>query len=274
MKLAVSTIVYLHGKVLGLEKACQAIEAMLKGRPPAGVPVPLAVETIRSLHRLFCDLGTLAIRIEPNGSSLGKARSRSLQWAWDSLADVWVSCDDDVTATPGTLQTAVKACHVDTPRVVVVPCVLRADNADTAEPNVYPLPSFPEADGPLMRIASGGFGLVVINRAALGKIKEARPTWRDVDGRDLPLIFNCEVSDGEWYGEDISFFRQIPEEIEVFALVRGESNHSGALLELDRLPPLFAEAAAAAHKDAPVFMAPAALEAPPEPEGVPDAQAD
>lgn len=246
--LAISTICYLHGKILGLAQAQKALQAMVLGQEVRGVPKPRAVDTIQRLGDLFGDLEQLAIRIETNGSSLGKARARALHWAYQAKADVWVSADDDVTASPGTLQTLVRLCRDATePRVIVAPCAIRVGESTTeAGVNVVPVaPATPLEHGLLLPILWGGFGLVAMNRLALEAIEQGRPTCKDDDGTLMPLVFNCEVigsAPAQWLGEDYSFFAQLPKAVKAYALLRGETDHAGALVDLDDVRKLFCPA--------------------------------
>lgn len=244
--IAVSTICYLHGKILGLTQSQQVLQALVQGKEVRGVPRPKAIDTIQKVGDLFGDLDQIAIRIEPNGSSLGKARARALAWAHGSGADVWVSCDDDVTASPGTLQTMVRLCReAAEPRVIVAPCALRAEgNHQEASVNVLPVKdALPVEHGLLLPLWRGGFGLVAMNRFALQAIHDVRPTCRDDDGNSMPLVFNCEVLTGrdgaEWLGEDFSFFEQVRQDVRCYALLRGETDHAGAVIDLGDVARLF-----------------------------------
>lgn len=259
--LAVSTICYLHGKVLGLEQAAKVIQAQIAGQTVNGAPVPKAVETIRHLGQLFGDLEEIAIRIDPNGSNLAKARARALGWAHKTGASVWVCCDDDVTASPGTLQTLVRVCRdAETPTVLVVPCALRAESSrNAASVNVWPASDtkYPAGSARItLPLKWGGFGLVAMNRAALELIVKRRPSFEDDDGSAQPLVFNCELQGTiiggggapanelayRWLGEDLSFFEQVrPLGVECLMLTRGESDHAGAVIDLASVGALFCE---------------------------------
>lgn len=230
---------------------------MIQGKEVRGVPKPKAVDTIQRLGDLFGDLEQLAIRVETNGSSLGKARARSLQWAYESKADVWVTVDDDVGASPGTLQTLVRLCReASEPRVIVAPYAVRvADLQTEAGVSIQPIPgATPVEHGLLLPIRRAGFGLVAMNRLALAAIITDRPTCEDDDGTRIPLVFNCAVNYtrrlgdvppqsnmvAEWLGEDFSFFEQTRPSVRHYALLRGETDHAGALVDLADVATLFA----------------------------------
>lgn len=211
------------------------------GQKINGAPVPLAVETIRRIAEQFA-LEEVTIRIDPNGSSLGKARARALEWAHGTGSEVWVSCDDDVTASPGTLSTLVRLTRdVETPRIVVVPCALRDFGKTHATVNVIPVVGAQPLPGNLLLpLYRGGFGLVAMNRAALVAIRDQRPNVKDDDGSRIPLVFNCQVSPGhEWLGEDFSFFDQVRNIAECLMLLRGESDHAGSTIDLESVLDLF-----------------------------------
>lgn len=241
--LAISTICYLHGKILGLAQAQKALQAMVQGKEVRGVPRPKCIDTIQRLGDLFGDIEQLAIRIETNGSSLGKARARALQWAYETKADVWVTIDDDVCASPGTLQTMVRLCREAVEgRVIVAPYAIRVGELTTeAGVSVQPVPgAVPCEHGLLLPVQRSGFGLVAMNRAALENIVEDRPKVRDDDGTPIPLVFNCEVQGDEWLGEDFSFFEQTRASVRHYALLRGETDHAGGLIDLADVAALFA----------------------------------
>jgi len=87
-------------------------------------------------------------------------------------------------------------------------------------------------------IKLGGFGLVGMNKAAMLAVRESRPMFLDDDGVRRTLVFHDELDGEKWWGEDFSFFLQLPESVGRFALVVGVSNHSGIELELERVAEL------------------------------------
>jgi hypothetical protein len=87
---------------------------------------------------------------------------------------------------------------------------------------------------------------VAMNRLALEAIVQHRPPCRDDDGSPIPLVFNCEIVNAgarvEWLGEDFSFFEQTRGLVAHYALLRGETDHAGALVDLDDVRKLFCPA--------------------------------
>jgi len=96
------------------------------------------------------------------------------------------------------------------------------------------------AGATLRNARSGGFGLVAVNRAAMGLVASASPTWKDPhDGKTKPAPF-LEVleEDGTWLGEDLAFFRRVPmgpKGVTVEALTSGTTTHAGYELALEIL---------------------------------------
>ena len=52
------------------------------------------------------------------------------------------------------------------------------------------------------------------------------------------LVFHDELDGEKWWGEDFSFFLQLPESVGRYALVSGVSVHAGIELELERVAEL------------------------------------
>lgn len=224
---------------MGLETAAKALVSMLRNETVRGVPVPAVIQTAKHVQDLF-PLTDFKVRLDTSGSALGKARARALHWAASEHADVWLSCDDDCTASPGTIQQMVRVVQAERkPRIVVAPFPLRAER-DSGRVNLVFGPGEPIERGVLVPIKYGGFGLVAVNGYALKAIVDQRPNWLDDDGVRKPLVFNCEVLPGfSWLGEDYSFFEQVRPFCECYALIDGETTHDGHTLGLEQVGELY-----------------------------------
>jgi|WetSurMetagenome_2_1015567.scaffolds.fasta_scaffold10210_4 hypothetical protein len=250
MRIAFATLCYGMGKVFGAGKGSQMVHAMIAHQRVGNLPVPESVQTVHGLEAL--GVGEIGCYVDTGASHLGKARCRALHWGIESGAPVWIACDDDVTATNGTLRALLAALDTDTPRAVAVPCALRQAavdspildgsgrqqvNIDLASINVHPTGE--PCVGDLMPIHRAGFGLVGVNRAALDIIKNSDvERFIDVDGVKRTTMFRDVFEGGRWWGEDLSFWMRLHDlsaSIERWALVEGESVHAGIPLRLDRV---------------------------------------
>lgn len=225
---------YSLGQLFGVKEACalitQAIQDETKKLPC------FAVATLRELVKL----AEVTLRVDGGASHIGKSRSRHFHEAFESGADVWLSIDDDVSATRETLEAMLTAVNEPGARIVLAPCQLRGQlkvNVNFAD---IVLERRLPGGGTLRNARSGGFGLVAVNRAAMGLVANASPTWKDpADGKTKPAPF-LEVLevDGTWLGEDLAFFRRVPtgpKGVTIEAVTSGTTNHAGYELTLEVL---------------------------------------
>lgn len=231
MKAFVSCSSYVLGSLFGPARACELITEAVKHetkKPPC-----FAVEALRRLTKL----ADVKLRVDGGASHLGKSRSRHFFDALSSDCDVWISIDDDVSATAETLGWLLDAVRGDAPRVCIAPCLLRGSGVVNVEWSPVYLERSLVSGGVARRASAGGFGLVAMNRAAMVLAAGAAPSWKDGhDGAVKPAPFlEMLSSDGVWTGEDIAFFRRLPREVEVEALTEGRTNHAGYELSLEAL---------------------------------------
>lgn len=236
MKVFASCSSYVLGSLMGPARACELITQAVadqKLRPPC-----FAVRALRDLT----SIADVTLRVDGGASHLAKARSRHFYDALMSDCEVWLSIDDDVSATRETLAWLLDAVTGATPRVCIAPCLLRSAHSEkTGVVNVDWSPvmfgrSLANGGG-TRRATAGGFGLVAMNRAAMHEASKVCPTWRDpVDANVKPAPFLELLTDaGEWVGEDVAFFRRLPRAVEVEALTSGETTHAGHSLALEAL---------------------------------------
>lgn len=236
MRVFASCSSYVLGSLMGPARACELITQAARNataRPPC-----FAVRALRDLT----SIADVTLRVDGGSSHLAKSRSRHFYDALMSDCEVWLSIDDDVSASRETLEWLLDAVTGDVPRVCLAPCLLRGARGDASPVlnvqwnNVLLERDLPRG-GIARRCAAGGFGLVAMNRAAMHSASKACPTWRDpTDGNVKPAAFLEMLTDsGEWIGEDVAFFRRLPRDVEVYALVTGETLHAGHALSLEAL---------------------------------------
>lgn len=225
---------YSLGQLFGVKEACALITQSVQDETKK-LPC-FAVASLRELVK-FCEV---TLRVDGGASHIGKSRSRHFAEAFDSGADVWLSIDDDVSATRETLQWMVQAVTEPGAHIVIAPCQLRGQlrvNVNFADVIVE---RRTQGGASLRNAKSGGFGLVAMNRAAMGLVAAASPTWKDPsDGKTKPAPF-LEVleDDGTWLGEDLAFFRRVPtgpKGVTVEAITSGTTMHAGYELALEIL---------------------------------------
>lgn len=223
---------YVLGSLFGPPKACELINEAVQH--PAKKPPIFAVKALHALTRL----ADVTLAVDGGASHIGKSRSRHFHAALQSECEVWLTIDDDVSATPETMAWLLACVDVRTPCVCVAPCIMRGDGTVNVEwsPIYFERTLFP-AGGSARRIIRGGFGLVAMNRAAMLEVAKASPSWKDPhDGHMKPAPFLESLDErGEWYGEDTSFFNRLPREVERMALTSGKTLHHGYELALDLL---------------------------------------
>lgn len=222
------------GQLFGVAKACamvnEAIQVATK-KPPC-----FAVEALRELTKL----AEVVLRVDGGASHIGKTRSRQFFDALESKCDVWVSIDDDVSASRETLGALLAAVARPGAHIVSAPCLLRGENRVNVQFANVVVESRLTGGATLQNIVSSGFGLVAMNREAMQLVASASPTWKDPhDGKVKPAPF-LEIleSDGTWVGEDIAFFRRVPrgsKGVSVEALTTGKTVHAGHELALESL---------------------------------------
>lgn len=239
--LFVTSQFYGLGKQLGAERAARTVVQQLEGPMivdgaflGSDQPLP-AVRTIRKLQ----SLDNVSVAIECASSALAKTRSR---WFWAALqseAEVWVAIDDDCEATVDTLAYLLEAVRTSF-GVCIVPCLLRRTSEGATRTNVQVLANCLDSQrelpngGLVVPALGGGFGIVAAHRYALREIQAANQDclWEDDDGVTRLAVFRDLMVGRKWLGEDLSFFRRVPTNVTIEALVRGVSSHAGEVLDL------------------------------------------
>jgi hypothetical protein len=183
MNVIVTVSAYALGKRLGLQAAMQSLATQVTG--PNGVDTLPAIRVVKRLR----ELADLALRLDTGGTVLGKVRSRHAHAAWESGAEVWVSCDDDVEATMPTLAMMLDAVNVEWAAIVIVPCMVRSESklvsvVNIELPRIVTSERILESGARLRPVPRGGWGLVAMNRAALEAVRAASQhlAYLDVDG--------------------------------------------------------------------------------------------
>jgi len=206
---------------------------------------PEAIKTITRLRTL----DDCKVALDSGSTSIGRARSivftQALEEVLEPGCDVWAAIDDDNEASTPTLRWALEAVR-SSEGICVIPYLSRRERESdqvTAVVDITPEQMTQRRElsngGACVPCRSAGFGLVFMHRHALERMKFVCQVhglrWRNEKGRTLWAPF-LELIDGDcWYGEDISFFRRVPSDVRVEALVVGDSSHAGAALRLEHI---------------------------------------
>ncbi len=231
----VSLPAYALGKTLGLDAAMKELHRQVEHPDAASLPAARVIARLRTL----ADIG---LRIDTGGTQLCAVRSRHADEAWKSGAPIWFSVDDDNEATTDTLRYMLEAVSdLDVPRIVIAPYIIRGGETLTHVMVNVDLPRIvtterrlPMSGARLRPVSKGGFGLVAMNRAALGAVRDAceHLAYIDTDGVERLALFFAEIRDKRWLHDDFSFFARVLKHVTVEALLTGVTSHAGESLDL------------------------------------------
>lgn len=243
----VSTMTYALGKELGFPEA--AAEFLRQLSEPSSESLP-CVRTIARL-RTYDAVG---IWHDASATCLGKARSRAFHAALEAKPDIYITIDDDVEADSETLGHLIEAV-TDQRNVVLAPCITRGSNVVNValEPKLEwrGLPS----GGRVVRIVSGGFGLVAMTGETMRHLVERNPDLHFLDDDNTkpglpqvrkPALFYDLLeplepgsSEKSWFGEDVAFCRRAHfSGVRLEALCTGVTAHAGQMLRLETVADL------------------------------------
>jgi hypothetical protein len=147
--------------------------------------------------------------IVSGGSILPKVRNGIVKRFLDSDADVLVFIDSDMVWEPGTLQKL-----VETPFDVSVANYRKRNN----EVTYLAIPATKDGEhvgtthnGDIwLQAELAGTGLMAIRRKTLEEMVLKYPTLEYTDnGESTPCLFNFELENGRYYGEDYTFCRKL-----------------------------------------------------------------
>jgi hypothetical protein len=177
------------------------------------------------------------LAIDAGATSIAKARTRHCHAFLQSQADVWVTCDEDVSCTAATLAAMLESAREAGTGVTVAPCFLRFGR----QVNVIlrkPLAVHQLIGGArLLECVAGGFGLVAVTRQCVERLVRSHRNLQfvDQDGQMKTALFwepHPTILDG-WVGEDMAFCRRAGAiGCTVRALGTGETTHAGQSLDL------------------------------------------
>jgi len=241
----VTTAIYALGKQLGVVEAEKEWQRQLQKPTLQSLAV---VRTIARFHAI-CEKagGGIGVTADIGAAIVGQMRSRCFHRAVNSDLPAWISVDDDIEASTETCAALLEAIDDVQPRIVLVPYLLRTTAASDPKLSVtLPLVRQTRDVGGAHLVTlptgtGGGFGLVGMNRQAMHSMVLAHSGdqslfWNDEDdGGEKLALFHDLLEQGIWWGEDTSFFRRVPREISVEALLTGNINHAGLTLHLERL---------------------------------------
>lgn len=221
---------YVLGRSLGHKLAEQTItQAVQHGGTLQGHTIPGALTLARLAEKY-----EVTLRVDGGATCIGKSRSRHFHEACRSDCDVWLTVDDDVSASRETVHALVEAVTTaEEPRVCLAPCLLRESNVANVEWSPIFVMRELASRMKVRRASRGGFGLVAMNRLAMEAVQTHSPSFRDDDEVCKPAAFMDIYSRGRWLGEDVSFFeRAAMGSVVVEALITGHTVHAGAPLNL------------------------------------------
>lgn len=239
MKVFVSTHCYSLGRERGHEGGMAELQRQLAAPDFDSLPC------VRSIHRLR-HLVDVELYADTGSTVIGKARARAFAAALNSTCDAWLTVDDDVEASSQTFGHLLAAVDDLAPRIVLGPCLLRRPGSAVA--NVE-LPTVRverrlATGGLLLQCGGGGLALCAMNRAAMRAIVAAHPelTYVDDDQQSRWALWKdmLETDDRghrRWLGEDLAFFRRMPDHVSIEALVTGDTVHAGEVLHLAQVAP-------------------------------------
>ena len=233
--ICLTTMIYALARELGISEAQAEVMNELERVDQDSLPVVRTIARLRAIDHV----GTY---IDAGCTSIGRARSRAFHAALASEAEIWICCDDDVEATLQTLQYLVAAVQ-SSGGICIAPCWIRSGKEEKVanvallhherSQGIRELP----CGARMVPAIQGGFGLVAIAKPAMLAISYAcEDLWFvDDDGETRLAVFHELLADGKWWSEDLSFFRRLPKDIVVEALVSGTTSHDGQILQLQDL---------------------------------------
>jgi len=243
---------YAYGKAYGAAEASKVINAQFAGHREtlARMPPIAPVQTFQNLREAIGGDYPVLVYVETSGSHVGSVRARAFHFArQQEKCAAWISCDDDVIASPAAMRVMSYALESNVPTVCTVPYVLRWNQElvpqpipsvtgvriDTEVTKDLPVPAH------YALFETSGFGCMGVNRAALDLIVEANKglSFLDVDGEeklavtaDLLVPTGKESPHCEWLKDDTAFCHRIPAGVRKLAVLVGESTHAGNTLDL------------------------------------------
>lgn len=244
VRLFVSTMLYAASKRLGYAAATAELMRQASACDPEKdeqTPIAAALTIARAARLEECQLN-----VNAGATVIGKARSLAAAEFLASDADVWLSCDDDVSVSADALAAAISQARAE-PCLVVVPCLLRNTLARGGAPTVN-LVAGPVAiqerapsGGKIETIDAGGFGCFAVSRAvveAARAVAEWVPQFKH-EGRLVPALFRDAIIDEQWVTEDFAFCRGVASlNYRRWATRCGVSIHAGQVLDLQTLEAL------------------------------------
>jgi hypothetical protein len=162
--------------------------------------------------------------------------------------DVWFAVDDDCEADTETVKRAIYLARM-TRGIVLIPYLLRdirpevkhTTSVTIAADSAVEIFKSPSGFLPIRAIEclGGGFGLTLLHRDAVLRIRDVWKDWTflDDDGQlKIPTFAEHIEPGGSWLGEDLSFFARVPNDMPMRALLSGSSAHAGSVLRLEEVP--------------------------------------
>lgn len=231
MRLFVSVFAY-SAKKAGLD-----LDAEMRRGIESDVP---GFRTLARLHRIaaadlmrFIELDRDDVFVSAT-PLVAKARSRVCGLFLKSLADVWVTVDEDVDADEQALATLLRLTRDQVPLVVLAAMWLRDGSRMNVAVKSQEFPG-PDAgvgtDGGAFPVLRGGLALAALPRVAVTRMVDRHPslTFTDeVAGERCPALF-LETLDGNvWNGEDVVFCdRARASGVSIWSFIHPGVTHAG-----------------------------------------------
>lgn len=227
-----SVALYALAKEHGAAAAKQIFRAQVNAPGADSLPCVRVIARLREADdlKLYPDFG---------GSAVPKMRCRAAAAALESGCDVWISCDDDVEAPGDVLRDLIEAVAGDEPAICIAPTWLRGSSivGVGVEPGAVSAVRGLPSGGRTVKCLAGAFGLVAVNRVLLERMVAAHPelVYLDDDGKEKSALFLEELARRRWWGEDLVFFRRLPDGTRVECLIAGATSHDGNVLDCSHI---------------------------------------
>lgn len=233
--ICLTTHTYGLGRALGIDEASEEVHRQIAHPDDKSLPVVRVIARLQTLDQL-------CVWTDSGATRLAESRSRAFHQALHCKADVWFACDDDCEATLETLTWMIEAvrgrcgvcfapywARLSRDRLPGINCNLPALSSGETRP-------FRELSGGGRVVPAnyGGMGLVAMSHQAMQATADANHEleYDDVQGTTRLGLFLEYIENRFWLGEDVAFFRRLPPEVTVEAIVSGHTMHHGNLLDL------------------------------------------
>lgn len=197
------------------------------------VNVPYAISLAETKLMLEANGVKVSFRIEPNGSLLVASRNRLTEMFWESDATHMLCIDSDLGWPPQAI-----LAMLDTKKEFIAGVYpSRKERGFIFRPFVDQTnPERLVTENHLIKMEAVPAGFMLISRDAIKKMRKAHPNlyYAPKDPRDLSestyMLFNTELIDGQFWGEDYVFCKRAHEAgIDIWADPLIQFDHAGTI---------------------------------------------